>query len=120
MVLLKNAGISIEKCVAYNRVLYKRIEELGLYPDGDFSLEISSPGLDEPLKLFRQYRKNIGRKVEVLLKDGVKTEGKLTGVTEDHIEVEEVRGKNKKQETIRHQFSFENIKSTKIQIVFKN
>lgn len=115
-----DAGISIEKCVAYNRVLYKRIEELGLYPDGDFSLEISSPGLDEPLKLFRQYRKNIGRKVEVLLKDGVKTEGKLTGVTEDHIEVEEVRGKNKKQETIRHQFSFENIKSTKIQIVFKN
>ena len=115
-----DAGISIERCVAYNRVLYKRIEELGMYPDGDFSLEISSPGLDEPLKLFRQYRKNIGRKVEVLLKDGVKTEGRLTGVTEDHIEVEEVRGKNKKQETIQHQFPFENIKSTKIQIVFKN
>ena len=113
-------GISIEKCVFYNRILYKKIEETGMFPDGDFSLEISSPGLDEPLKLLRQYRKNIGRKVEVLLKDGVKTEGKLIEVFDGHIIVEEIRGKNKKQEIIQHNFPFDNIKSTKIQIVFKN
>jgi ribosome maturation factor RimP len=113
-------GISIEKCVFYNRVLYKKIEESGLFPDGDFSLEISSPGLDEPLKLLRQYRKNIGRKVEVLLKDGVKTEGKLIEVFDEHIIVEEIKGKNKKQEVVQHNFPFDTIKSTKIQIVFKN
>lgn len=113
-------GISIEKCVFYNRVLYKRIEDSGMFPDGDFSLEISSPGLDEPLKLLRQYRKNVGRKVEVLLKDGVKIEGKLLEVFDAHIIVEETKGKNKKQEIIQHNFPFENIKSTKIQIVFKN
>ena len=113
-------GISIEKCVFYNRILYKKIEESGMFPDGDFSLEISSPGLDEPLKLLRQYRKNVGRKVEVLLKDGVKTEGKLAEVFDEHIIVEEIKGKNKKQEIIQHNFAFENIKSTKIQIVFKN
>lgn len=113
-------GISIEKCVFYNRILYKKIEESGMFPSGDFSLEISSPGLDEPLKLLRQYRKNIGRKVEVLLKDGVKVEGKLQEVFDGHIIVEETRGKNKKQEIIQHNFSLENIKSTKIQIVFKN
>ena len=113
-------GISIEKCVSYNRVLYKKIEESGMFPDGDFSLEISSPGLDEPLKLMRQYRKNTGRLVEVLLKDGVKVEGKLLEVFDGHIIVEETRGKNKKQEIIQHNFSLENIKSTKIQIVFKN
>ena len=112
-------GISIEKCVFYNRILYKKIEESGMFPGGDFSLEISSPGLDEPLKLLRQYRKNIGRKVEVLLKDGVKVEGKLLEVFDAHIIVEEIRGKNKKQEIIQHNFPFENIKSTKIQIVFK-
>ena len=115
-----DGGISIEKCVFYNRVLYKKIEEAGLFPDGDFSLEISSPGLDEPLKLLRQYRKNIGRKVEVLLKDGVKTEGKLVEVFDEHIIVEEIKGKNKKQEVVQHNFPFEAIKSTKIQIVFKN
>jgi ribosome maturation factor RimP len=111
-------GIPIERCVAYNRQLYKMLEESGLFPADDFSLEISSPGLDEPLKLLRQYTKNIGRKVEVLLKDGVKTEGVLKAVTDSSIEVEETKGKNKKKETIQHQFPFESIKSTKIQIVF--
>ena len=115
-----DSGISIEKCVFYNRILYKKIEEAGMFPDGDFSLEISSPGLDEPLKLIRQYRKNVGRKVEVLLKDGVKTEGKLLEVFDGHIIIEEIKGKNKKQEILQHNFSFDNIKSTKIQIVFKN
>lgn len=111
-------GISIERCITYNRQLYRMIEDSGLFPAGDFSLEVSSPGLDEPLKLMRQYHKNIGRKVEVLMKDGVKTEGVLKQVTDDGIIVEETRGKNKKKETIEHTFPFEAIKSTKIQIVF--
>jgi ribosome maturation factor RimP len=75
-------GISIEKCISYNRQLYKMLESSDLFPPDDFSLEVSSPGLDEPLKLMRQYYKNIGRKVEVLLKDGVKTEGVLKEVTD--------------------------------------
>ena len=44
-------GISIEKCVQVNRALYKKLEEAAFFPAGDFSLEVSSPGLDEPLKL---------------------------------------------------------------------
>src|SRR6202012_5648956 len=70
-------GISIEKCVQFNRALYKKIEESGMFPEGDFSLEVSSPGLDEPLKLLRQYRKNIGTQVELVLQDGEKKEGRL-------------------------------------------
>ena len=111
-------GISIEKCVQYNRALYKKLEESGLFPTGDFSLEVSSPGLDEPLKLLRQYRKNIGRQVELVLQDGSKKEGKLVEVSEDGIIVEETRGKNKKKEVINHTFLFDNIKTTKIQVVF--
>ena len=64
-------GISIDKLAQYNRRLYRQIEESGLFPNNDFSLEISSPGLDEPLKLRRQYLKNIGRYVEVILKSGI-------------------------------------------------
>jgi len=111
-------GISIEKCISYNRQLYKMLESSDLFPPDDFSLEVSSPGLDEPLKLMRQYYKNIGRKVEVLLKDGVKTEGVLKEVTESGIIIEETRGKNKKKEVIEHNLPFDQIKSTKIQIVF--
>lgn len=65
-------GLAIEKCVQFNRKLYKLIEESNVYPDGDFSLEVSSPGLDEPLKLHRQYVKNTGREIEVVFEDGSK------------------------------------------------
>jgi ribosome maturation factor RimP len=111
-------GISIEKLVQYNRKLYKEIEESDLFPNGDFSLEVSSPGLDEPLKLHRQYVKNIGRFVEVTENDGGKKEGKLISATEQAIEVEEIRGKGKKMETVQHTISFSKIKTTLIQIKF--
>ena len=111
-------GISIEKCVQFNRALYKKLEDRALFPNGDFSLEVSSPGLDEPLKLHRQYRKNVGRQVELILQDGSKVDGRLLDVSEDGIIVEETRGKNKKKEIVNHTFLFENIKTTKIQVVF--
>ncbi|HEV3250424.1 MAG TPA: ribosome maturation factor [Puia sp.] len=113
-----DGGITIDKCVKVNRALYKKIEEAGLFRDGDFSLEVSSPGLEEPLKLIRQYRKNIGRLVEIQLLDGLKLEGRLMEVSEDGIIVEETKGKKKKKEMIRHSLLFNNIKTTKIQIVF--
>jgi len=111
-------GISIDKCVQYNRALYKKLEESGLFPEGDFSLEVSSPGLDEPLKLLRQYRKNTGRQVELIMQDGSRIEGRLLEVSEDGVIVEETKGKNKKKQLINHTFLFENIKTTKIQVVF--
>jgi len=111
-------GISIEKLVYYNRKLYKEIEESGLYPDGNFSLEVSSPGLDEPLKMRRQYLKNVGRFVEVVDLEGGKKEGKLLEVRENELLLEEIRGKGKKMETLQHVVTFEQIKATKIQIKF--
>ena len=81
-----DAGMSIEKCVSFNKRLYRQLEEAAMYPEGDFSLEISSPGLDEPLKMHRQYVKNISRGVEVLQLDGKLTEGVLTAVNEAAIE----------------------------------
>lgn len=124
-------GVSIEKLVQYNRRLYKELEESGLFPGGDFSLELSSPGLDEPLKLHRQYLKNIGRNVEVTEIDGGQKTGKLVSASEKEIVLEEERGKKlpgrstgpggqagKKKEMVAHTIPFENIKSTKVQIKF--
>lgn len=109
-------GISIDKLARYNRTLYREIEESGLFPNNDFSLEISSPGLDEPLKLHRQYLKNIGRNVEVILKNGIKKEGKLVSATDSEIVIEEETGNKKKKEIAQHSFSYDDIKTTKIQI----
>jgi ribosome maturation factor RimP len=111
-------GVSIEKLTQYNRRLYKQIEESGLFPNDDFSLEISSPGLDEPLKLHRQYVKNIGRNVEVILKEGIKKEGRLMSATNNEIVIEEEKQNKKNKEIVQHTISYNEIKTTKIQIKF--
>ena len=120
-------SMSLDKLIQYNRKLYRDLEESQFFPGNDFSLEVSSPGLDEPLKQIRQYRKNVGRDVEVLLQEGSKIEGKLIEATDSGIVVEEekisprvVGGKNKgkKKELLQHSIPFNNIKSTKIQIKF--
>jgi len=113
-----NQGVSIEKLVQYNRKLYKQLEEEHIFPNDDFSLEVSSPGLDEPLKLNRQYLKNIGRNVEVTDMEGLKKEGKLISANEKEIVIEIQTGKGKKLEMVQQTISFDTIKSTKVQIKF--
>ena len=51
-------------------------------------LEVSSHGLDRPLKLQRQYKKNIGRVLNVQLTDGSNLEGKLISLDKEIIELE--------------------------------
>lgn len=113
-----DAGVTIEKCVQLNRALYKEIVEQGICKDGEFALEVSSPGVDEPLKLFRQYVKNIGRSLEVKTTEGKVIEGKLLQTDEKGIEVEEVKGKGKKQEVIKHYLLFDDIQTAIVKIVF--
>lgn len=113
-----DSGLGIEKCIKINRALYKLIEEAGLYPDGDFSLEVSSPGIDEPLKLHRQYVKNTGRWIEITLNDGTKKEGQMKEVHEDRIMMEYTEGKGKKAVTHELSVPFTDIKQTKVQIKF--
>jgi ribosome maturation factor RimP len=111
-------GVTIEKCVKLNRALYKEIVEKEICKDGEFGLEVSSPGIDEPLLLQRQYIKNIGRVVEVEMKDGRAFEGKLLAADEKGIEVDEEKGKGKKMEVIKHVLIFDDIKTTTVKIVF--
>lgn len=111
-------GATLEKLTKFNRRIAKQFEETGLYPEGEYSLEVSSPGGNEPLKLLRQYVKNIGRTVEVIQKDGIKVSGKLISANENKIVLEEEKGKNKKKEMLQHSIAFENIKSTTIRVVF--
>ncbi len=111
-------GIDLSVLIKYNRALYKLIEEGGYFPEGDFSLEVSSPGLDEPLKLHRQYKKNIGRYVDVLLNDTSKKEGKLLDVSKEGILLHTETGKAKKMVVNQETILFSDIKNTKIQIKF--
>ena len=113
-----DSGLGIEKCIKINRRLYRQVEEMGFYPEGDFSLEVSSPGIDEPLKLLRQYVKNIGRSVEVILNDDTIIEGNLLAATEEQIVIETTEGKNKKAVNTKLPVLFTDIKQTVVQIKF--
>lgn len=111
-------GLGIEKCIKINRALYKRMEEMGLYPEGDFSLEVSSPGIEEPLKMHRQYLKNIDRSVEILLLNGTRKEGELVQVGEQQVSIKIIEGKGKKAVEQVVEIPFIEIKQTKVLIKF--
>ena len=111
-------GLSISKSATVNRKLHHLIEESGMFPEGDYSLEVSSPGVDEPLVSLRQYNKNIGRKVLVTLADAEATEhlGILKAVTEENLLLEVTQGK--KKEIVMVEIPVVNIKSIVVQIIF--
>jgi ribosome maturation factor RimP len=111
-------GITIEDCIKVNRKLYAEIEELAMYPDGDFSLEVSSPGVGEPLLLQRQYVKNVSRLLEVKQLDGQILTGTLLAAGDDSITLEVTSGKGKKAETNQLEIPFSQIKEASVQIKF--
>ncbi|MEZ5070297.1 MAG: ribosome assembly cofactor RimP [Bacteroidales bacterium] len=72
----KPEGISIDECVEVSRYLNATLDR----DVEDYSLEVSSPGLGSPLKVKQQYEKNVGRTLDVVLKDGDHFNGKLLSV----------------------------------------
>ncbi len=86
----------------------------------DYDLKISSFGAEKPFKLRRQYRKNVGRNVEIITIDDKIISGKLLEVDDNQIKIE-TSGKKKKDKTIsgEHWIDFDQIKQTSCIISFK-
>ena len=112
-------GISIQDCVAISRHVGFHLEEENAIEQA-YNLEVSSPGVGEPLKLIRQYNKNIGRSISIKLKEGQKKEGKLLSVTENELLIEEsVKQKGKKAVSVETTVPFNDIIETSVLISFK-
>jgi ribosome maturation factor RimP len=79
-------GITIQECTSISRRLAKQLEELEVFSEA-YTLEVSSPGLDQPLILPRQYQKNVGRNLKVTLKSGEIVSGKLSEAGPDKIKI---------------------------------
>lgn len=113
-------GVTIEECEKLSRLIEKNLDR----DIEDFELEVSSPGLDRPLKLPFQYQKNMGREVEVLKTDGTKSKGKIVSVGEVNFQIEysireKVEGTNKKINTTKKEtIDFDNVRSTKVIVKF--
>ena len=113
----KPEGVTLDDCERAHKALGPALDVADPFPHA-YTLEVSSPGLDEPLKMHRQYPKNIGRFVEVMQLDGVRIEGKLIGATEAEIVVEKEKGKGRKKELVQHTIPLATVKTTKVQIKF--
>jgi ribosome maturation factor RimP len=90
-----DTGVNIDRCADISRKLAALMEAHQLM-DGAFVLDVSSPGVDYPLKLVRQYHSNKGRNLKVELSDGSLQFGKLEEVTDEGITLSPVVKKGKK------------------------
>lgn len=120
-VLLDNDnGISVADCVEMSRHIEFSLDR----ESEDFELNVMSPGLTEPFKILRQYKKNIGKQIDIITKENKKITGKLISVDDTSILLEtktkeKVDGKKGKQLIINNvNLTFNQIKETKIVISF--
>ena len=114
-------GVSVQDCVSVSRNIEHNLDR----EQADFSLNVSSAGLDKGLRVFDQYKKNVGRSLKVKLNEGGSIEGELTQASEDEITLqtkrkERIEGKKKKEVIIEDmKIPMTNIKEAKIVISFK-
>ncbi len=112
-------GIGIADCAAISRHVGFHLEEDNIIEQA-YNLEVSSPGIDFPLKSVRQYQKNIGRNLLLKLTDGSQKEGKLLAVADEGITIEEKTAvKGKKATFAEIQLQYVQINEAVVLISFK-
>jgi ribosome maturation factor RimP len=85
-------GVTIEDCITLSRYIEGNLDR----EKEDFALDVSSAGLDLPLRIPRQFSKNVGREVQVVMNDGTEIKGKITEATDDDFTIiPEVKKKRK-------------------------
>jgi ribosome maturation factor RimP len=114
-----DTGVNLQDCIDINRVIENNLDR----EEQDFSLEVASAGVSTPLKLVRQYKKNIGRTLKV--KTATETiEAKLEQATDESITLSWTAREPKKigkgKETVAHQreIPYSEIKEAIVIIIF--
>lgn len=111
-------GITIDDCATLSRELSKTLDEQN-WMDDSYTLEVSTPGLDQPLALERQFKKNIGRLVKIKRHNEF-LEGRLTEVFEkDKIVLTQKSGSGKKEEIKTLEIPFSEIEKAFVLVSFK-
>ena len=117
----REQGITIDECAGLSRSIYHTLEDK---LQGE-ELRVSSPGLDMPLKVVRQYQKNISREIEVTTSEGKKNRGRLESagdaefVIEMQMQVKPEGRKKKEWQIIKQKFRYDEIKSARVVVAFK-
>ncbi len=118
-----DSGITFQKCQQVSRYLENEYLDVDKPLGEEYTLNVGSPGVGRPLQSWRQYPRNVGRKLEIKMQDGSDHEGTLVAVEPNQITLEEkVRfkeGKRTKTEVRQTVLNFDDIKKTTVKISFK-
>lgn len=113
-------GVTLQDCLDASRAIEFNMDR----EEHDFSLQVMSAGLSEPLESPRQFRKNVGRELDILLTDSEKITGELVKVDEEKITLvlkyrkpKEV-GKGKVDVVEEKEIPYSNIKKALVTIKF--
>ncbi|PCH87043.1 MAG: ribosome assembly cofactor RimP [Flavobacteriales bacterium] len=111
VILDSDKTVSITDCISVNRAIEQHFDR----DEEDFSLEVTSAGLGQPLVLLRQYNKLIGKKLEITVDNGLKLSGELKRVNGEYVELLEEAKKRKAEtnEPLLHKLTLGNIKQAK-------
>ncbi|WP_456420371.1 ribosome assembly cofactor RimP [Lutibacter sp.] len=113
-------GVSLKECIRISREIEHNLDR----EEEDFSLEVTSPDVANPLRNRRQYVKNMNRTLDVKLQDNTTVQGVLKKVTENEIELEWTArepkpiGKGKITVVKNATIQFEEILEAKVKIIF--
>lgn len=111
-------GFNIDDCADLSRAISNEMEAEAIMDD-PYVLEVSSPGLDHPLKLKRQYQKNVGRELKLVLADASIVKGKLIEVCENTIKFEKEIKEKKKIGSELVEINFDTIEKANVLVSFK-
>ena len=92
-----DTGITIEECALISRLVESHLDGSGLVPD-NYILDSSSPGMTNALKVPRQYKKRIGRVLEIDKMDGTHLDATLLEANDDQIKLQEIKPELKKKD----------------------
>ena len=106
----KMQGVTIAECVKVHKFLVSELREDPIFETHNF--EVSSPGMDQPLKVVQQYKRRVGSELNVVTNDGTEHKGVLVEASEQGIALKEKVNKEEKEE----RYSFEEIKQAKINL----
>lgn len=113
-------GVTIDECRLLSKHLSNQLDEME-YGEEPYTLEISSPGAENPLLLFRQYNKHIGRELKVTLNQNTELLGRLEKIEDEVItlHLKDKKKDYKAKETILKEINFSDIKESVVQLSFK-
>ena len=118
----KPSGVTIEECSSLNRFITDALDPEQVWESTE--LEVGSPGMDQPLRVYQQYLRRIGREIRVITFDGLVHKGKLEAADEKGFDLlETISKKVDKKKVItetKHHLEYAKIKETKLILSFKN